>query len=118
MHSPLKALRFPATNEAGLSGSWPRQPHVPVDSGAFIKPPFSQRCVDSHRQHICAAKIGKICQVKNEGRVTAEIFPDVKAIQNHHGISKGPVKLHGDALVRIGLRKLKDTPVPANARSG
>src|SRR5215469_18006401 len=92
------------------------QPYVPIDSGAFIKPTFSQCSVDSHRQHVLAAKIGKVCQVKEEGCVPAEISPDVVAIQNHHGVTKHPVELHGDALACIGFRKLKNTTVPANAR--
>src|SRR5215472_19050611 len=92
------------------------QPYVPIDSGAFIKPSFSQCSVDSHRQYVLAAESGKVCQVKKERRVPAEICPDVVAIQNQHGITKRPVELHGDALARVGFRKLKDPTVPANAR--
>jgi hypothetical protein len=47
---------------------------------------------------------------------TNEIFPNVEAIQNHHGVTKRPVELYGDALARIGFRKLKNTPVPTDAR--
>ena len=92
-----------------------RQPHVPVDPGAFVPPPFRMRCVDADRDAVeRLAKAGDVGDVDGERRVAAEVAVEQMAVDPDRAVRRNAVKAQREVLAAIGFFELKIAAIPGD----
>jgi hypothetical protein len=91
------------------------QPDVPVDTGALVEPSVAEARVEAHHQIVLSAVVGKVRNIKGEGRVTVIISADKTAVQEHQSAAERAVELQADATAPVACRKIEAAAVPTDA---
>src|SRR5208337_2278112 len=92
------------------------QPHVTVNSRAFVEPSFALRRVYAHHQDILSAVVEEVRNIVEERSVPAHIPPDELAVKDHHAVAEDAVELDRQPLAKIARGDVEHSPVPADAR--
>src|SRR6202012_4208913 len=91
------------------------EPHVPVETRAFIKPSVAEARVHAHHQVILFAIVRKVGDVEGEGRVTVIISADKTTIHEYQRAPERAIELQADPPPGIARREIEAAPVPAHA---
>ena len=78
-----------------------REPHVTVNTGAFIEPPLKTVGIHAHDQDIRPAGIGVRGDVIIEAGVSADVSPQNVAVQPDQRVAIGPIEIQPERLPGI-----------------
>ena len=94
------------------------QPHMAVDSGAFIEPSLLERSVAAHADEIGLLRL--VAEQKIVGDVVVLVYVSAglhaheKAVHPDLRVAEYSVKLYAEMLALVFLREIEGLPVPAH----
>ena len=94
------------------------QPHVPIDTCAFVKPTFVLGSVYPYGNHIRLAKMHQIGNIVLYSCIPAEVLPYINAIYPTPTVSKNTVELQFDAFASFGFAEVKGFSIPTDTMLG
>ena len=90
------------------------QPHVPIDTCAFVEPTLVLGSVYPYGNHIRFAKMHQIGDVVLYARIAAEVLPYINPIYPAATVSKNTIELQFDAFASFGFAEVKGFSIPTN----
>ena len=94
------------------------EPHVPIETRAFIKPAVAETCVHASHKIILAAIVRKIRNVKPERRIAIVIAAKEISVKENECVTKRAVEVEHEAPATIAFRNFKRPAIPANTGLG
>ena len=94
------------------------QPHVPIDTCAFVEPTLVLGSVYPYGNHVGFAKMHQIGNIVLYARIAAEVLPYINAIYPAPTVPKNTVELQFDAFASFGFAELKGFSIPTDTMLG
>ena len=74
-----------------------RQPHMPVNSRAFVKPAIAEARVHAHDQKILPPVVQEVGHIEVERSVAVVVAPDEVSVEKHNRAAERAIELDDDA---------------------
>jgi len=94
------------------------QPHVPIDTCAFVEPTLVLGSIYPYGNDIRLAKMHQIGDVVLYTRIAAEVLPYINAIDPALTVSKNTIELQFDAFASFGFAEVKGFSIPTDTVLG
>ena len=91
------------------------QPHVPVDSRTFVKPPFFERRIHTHGHHVVATIVQVVGDIVACRRIAAALAAEPEAVDPDVRVAENAVETKPYPLPQRRCRHAEMLAVPAHA---
>ena len=95
-----------------------REPGMAIDARTLVIPPFVERGIYAQSNDILTPVNSVIRYIEAEGRIAAEVPPQIEAVKEDDGIAKDPIEVERDApsFIRCGQGERSFVPTDARCR--